>query len=56
MNIKLWFSRRCMRFMKMAMNSSNIGAKTITNMGIYGIYFVMGAKKDFCNQNFIWRK
>ncbi len=29
----------------MAMNSSNIVVKIITNMGIYGLYSVMGANK-----------
>ncbi len=35
MDIELWFSRRCMRFSKMAMNPSNIVVKTITNMSIW---------------------
>ncbi len=35
MDIELWFSRRCMRFIKMAVNSSNIVVKTITNMSIW---------------------
>ncbi len=47
MDIELWFSRRCMRFIKMAVNSSNIVVKTITNMGIYGLDSVMGANKRF---------
>ncbi len=48
MYIELWFSK-CMRFIKMAMNSSNIVVKTITNMplGIYGLHSVMGANKRF---------
>ncbi len=45
MDIELRFSRRCMRFIKMAMNSSNIVVKTITNMGIYGLHFVMEPNK-----------
>ncbi len=48
MDIKLWFSRRCMKFIKMAtINSSNIVVKTIPNMGIYGLHSVMGANKRF---------
>ncbi len=35
MDIEFWFSRRCMRFIKMAMNSSDIVVKTISNVGIY---------------------
>ncbi len=53
MDIELWFSRRCIRFIKMAMNSSNIVVKSITNMGIYGLHSVMELTKDFCNQSFI---
>ncbi len=45
MDIELWFSRGCMRFIKMAMNSSNIAVRTITNMGIYGLHSVMAANK-----------
>ncbi len=45
MDIELWFSRRCVRFIKMDMNSSNIVVKTITNMGIYGLHSVIGANK-----------
>ncbi len=47
MDIELWFSRRSMRFIKMAMNLSNIVVKTITNMAIYGLHSVMGANKRF---------
>ncbi len=46
-HIKLCFSRRCMRFIKMAINSCNIVVKTITNMGINGLYSEMGANKRF---------
>ncbi len=52
MDIELWFSRRCMRFIKMPMNSSNIIVKTITNMDIYGLYSVMGANKIFLQSKF----
>ncbi len=56
MDIELRFSRRCMRFIKMAINSSNIVVKTITNMGIYGLHSVIGANKRFLQSKFIWRK
>ncbi len=45
MDVELRFSRRCMRFIKMAINSCNIVVKTITNMGIYGLHFVMEPNK-----------
>ncbi len=56
MDIELWFSRRCMRFIKMTMNSSNIVVKTITNMGIYSLQSVMGAKKRFLQSQFYMEK
>ncbi len=34
------------------MNSSNIVVKTITNMGIYGLHYVMGANKRFLQSKF----
>ncbi len=37
----------------MAMNSSNIFVKTITNMGIYGLHSVMGANRDKCDCTFL---
>ncbi len=36
----------------MAMNSSNIVVKTITNMDIYGLHSVMGANKRFLQSKF----
>ncbi len=36
-----------MKFIKMAMKSSNIVIKTSTNMGIYGLHSVMVAHKRF---------
>ncbi len=51
-DIELLFSRRCMRFIKMDINSSNIVVKTIINMGIYGLHSVMGANKRFLQSKF----
>ncbi len=56
MDIELCFSRRCMRFIKMAMNSSNIVVKTITNMGIYSLHSVMGDNKRFLQSKFHMKK
>ncbi len=52
MDIDLWFSKRCMRFTKMAMNSSNIVVTSITNMSIYGLHSVIGANKIFLQSIF----
>ncbi len=41
-DIELWVSRRCIRFIKMAMNSDNVVVSTIINMGIGGFQSVMG--------------
>ncbi len=43
MDIELWFSRRCMRFIEMAMNSSNIVVKTVNNMGKLWFAFCNGS-------------
>ncbi len=42
MDIKLGFSRRCIRFLNMAMKSDNVVVRTIINMGIEAFHFVMG--------------
>jgi len=42
MDIELWFSKRCIKFLKMALNSKNTVVKMITNMGINGMHSVMG--------------
>ncbi len=36
MDIELWISRRCIRFLNMAMKSDNVVVRTIINMGIEG--------------------
>ncbi len=41
MDIELWFSRRCIRFLNMAMKSDNVVVRTIINMGIEGFHSVM---------------
>ncbi len=57
-DIELWFSRRCIRFLNMAMKSDNVVVRTIINMGIEGFHSVMGRnlrlmqskfKMDECN-------
>ncbi len=42
MDIELWFSKRCIRFLNMAMRSDNVVVRTIMNMGIEGFHSVMG--------------
>jgi len=39
---ELWFSKRCIKFLKMALNSKNTVVKMNANMGINGMHFVMG--------------
>ncbi len=36
MDIELWFSRRCIRFLNMAMESDNVVVRTIINIGVEG--------------------
>ncbi len=42
MDTELWFSRRCIRFLNMAMKSDNVVVRTIINMGIEGFHSIMG--------------
>ena len=42
MEPELWFSKRCIRFINMALKSENCTVKTIANMGVNGIYSIMG--------------
>ncbi len=41
MDIELWFSRRCIRFLNIAMKLDNVVVRTIINMGIEGFHSVM---------------
>ncbi len=42
MDPELWFSKRCIKFIKMALNSNNIIVRTITNVGLNGTHSHMG--------------
>ncbi len=42
MDIELWFSRRCIRFLNIALKSDNVVVRTIINMDIEGFHSVMG--------------
>ena len=42
MDIELWFSKRCIKFLKMAMNSKNEVVRMITNMGVNGLHSIIG--------------
>ncbi len=42
MDPELWFSKRCIKFIKMALNSDNIIVRTITNVGFNGTRSIMG--------------
>ncbi len=41
MNPELWFSKRCIRYIKMAHNSENIIVRTIVKAGLNGTHFIM---------------
>ncbi len=41
-DIELWFSRRCVRFLNMAMKSDNVVVRTIINLSIEGFHSFMG--------------
>ncbi len=42
MDPELWFSKRCIKFIKMALNSDNLIVRTITNVGLNGTHSIMG--------------
>ncbi len=42
MDPELWFSKRCIKFIKMALNSDNIIVRTITNVGLNCTHSIMG--------------
>ncbi len=42
MDPELWFSKRCIKFIKMALNSDNIIVRTIPNVGLNGTHSIMG--------------
>ncbi len=42
MDPELWFSKRCIKFIKMALNSDNIIVKTISNVGLNSTHSIMG--------------
>ncbi len=44
MDPELWFSKRCIKFIKMALISDNIIVRTITNVGLNGTHSIMGGK------------
>ncbi len=41
MDIELWFSKRCIKFHKMSINTKNSVVRMVTNMGINGMLSVM---------------
>ncbi len=42
MDPELWFSKQCIKFTKMALNSDNIIVRTIINVGLNGTHTIMG--------------
>ncbi len=41
MDPKLWFSKRCIKLIKMSLNSDNIIVRTIINVGFNGTHSIM---------------
>ncbi len=42
MDPELWFSKRCVRFIKMTLNSDNVSDRTIINVELNGTHSIMG--------------
>ncbi len=53
MNLELWFSNRCIRFIKMALNSDNVIARTIINVSLNGTHCIMAG--NWRHLRFIYR-
>ncbi len=48
MESELWFSKRCFRFINMALTSKTVAVKTIANMRVSGTYYsIMAVITDF---------
>ncbi len=41
-DLELWFSKKCINFIKKALNSDTIIVRTITNVGLNGTHPIMG--------------
>ena len=52
MDIKLWFAKRCINFIKNTCKSDNLVVKTIVNMGLNGSHSVIGGNKRYLENNF----
>ncbi len=49
---ELWFAKRCIKFIKMALISENNTVCTISNMGQYSRYSIMGANIKLFNAKY----
>ena len=52
MDPKLWFAKRCMKFINMACTSKNVTVNTIGNMGKYSSYSIMGANYKMLKEKY----
>ncbi len=52
MEPELWFAKRCIKFIKMALISENNTVCTISNMGQYSSYSIMGANIKLFNDKY----
>ncbi len=52
MDIELWFSKRCIKFLKMAINSKNSVVRIVTDIGKSGMHSVMGGSLRLIQSRF----
>ena len=52
MSPELWFAKRCIKFINMAVNSRNYTVKTISNMGLFGSHSIMGSNYKYLQSRF----
>ena len=51
MDFQLWIAR-CIRFIKMSIESDSVTVNTINNMGFYGSYLIMGGNLRFLKHRY----
>ncbi len=56
MDPELWFSERCIRFIKMTLNSDNIIVRTIINVGLNGMCSIMGRNRRHLRSKYAMEK
>ncbi len=52
---ELWFAKRCIKFISMCMKSDNNAVKTVSMMGVNGLYSVLGANYRVLSTKYVMK-